>query len=73
MAGQVGVSGHYTIGDRAVLTAQAGIISDVPAGQTYGGFPGQPHRQSMRGYAALLKLPDLLRRLERLLDREEPK
>lgn len=73
MAGQVGVSGHYTVGDRAVLTAQAGIISDVPAGKTYGGFPGQPHRQSMRGYAALLKLPDLMRRLERLLDREEPK
>lgn len=73
MAGQVGVSGHLTVGDRAVLTAQTGVISDVPAGETWGGFPSRPHRDTLRGYAAMRRLPDLLKRIERLLDREEPK
>jgi UDP-3-O-[3-hydroxymyristoyl] glucosamine N-acyltransferase len=70
LAGQVGVSGHITIGAKAVITAQSGVISDVPAGVTWGGFPARPHRATMRGYAALAKLPDLLKRLERLLGGE---
>ncbi len=72
MAGQVGVSGHITIGDRVTLTAQTGVISDVPAGEVWGGFPSRPHRDTLRGYAAMRRLPDLLKRIERLLDREEP-
>ena len=70
MGGQVGVSGHHTIGARAILTAQAGVFSDIPAGETWGGYPARPQRQMLRGHAALAKLPDLLRRIERLLDRE---
>lgn len=70
MAGQVGVSGHHTIGARATLTAQAGVFSDIPAGEVWGGFPARPHRQMLRGHAAVSKLPDLLRKIERLLARE---
>lgn len=70
MAGQVGVSGHHTIGAKATLTAQAGVFSDIPAGEVWGGFPARPHRQMLRGHAAVSKLPDLLRRIERLLARE---
>ncbi|MBX3133107.1 MAG: UDP-3-O-(3-hydroxymyristoyl)glucosamine N-acyltransferase [Gemmatimonadaceae bacterium] len=71
MAGQVGVSGHVSVGDKATLTAQAGIISDVPSGEVWGGYPARPHKDSLRGYAALAKLPGLLKRLQRLLDRED--
>lgn len=70
MAGQVGVSGHVTVGSRAVLTAQTGVISDVPEGETWGGFPSRPHRETMRGYAAVSKLPELMKRIEKLLKRE---
>ncbi|MBX7118538.1 MAG: UDP-3-O-(3-hydroxymyristoyl)glucosamine N-acyltransferase [Gemmatimonadaceae bacterium] len=70
LAGQVGVSGHLTIGAKAVVTAQAGVINDVPAGQVYGGFPARPQKQVMRGYAAVARLPELLRRIEQLLKRE---
>ena len=70
MAGQVGVSGHTTVGDRVTLTAQAGIISDVPAGETWGGFPARPHRDAMRGYGAVAKLPDFMKRIERAMKRE---
>ncbi len=71
MAGQVGVAGHNTIGTRATLTAQAGVVSDVPAGETWGGFPARPHRQMLRGQAALSKLPELIRKVEQLLKRDE--
>lgn len=70
MAGQVGVSGHHTIGAKATLTAQAGVFSDIPGGEVWGGFPARPHRQMLRGHAAVSKLPDLLRKIERLLARE---
>ena len=69
-AGQVGVAGHHTIGARATLTAQAGVVSDVPAGETWGGFPARPHRQMLRGQAALSKLPELIRKIEQLLQRD---
>lgn len=72
LAGQVGISGHHTIGARATLTAQAGVVSDVPAGETWGGFPARPHRQMLRGQAAVYKLPDLIRKIEQLLKRDEP-
>lgn len=70
LAGQVGVGGHVTIGDRAMIAAQGGVTSDVPAGETWGGFPARPQKQVMRGYAAMRRLPDLIKRMERLLARE---
>jgi UDP-3-O-[3-hydroxymyristoyl] glucosamine N-acyltransferase len=74
MAGQVGVSGHVTIGDKVTLTAQTGVISDVPSGEMWGGFPSRPHRENMRGYAAVAKLPEFMKRVERFLKKdEEPK
>lgn len=68
LAGQVGVSGHLTIGAGARLGAQAGVISDVPAGETWSGYPARPHKESLRASAALMKLSNLLRRIEHLLD-----
>jgi UDP-3-O-[3-hydroxymyristoyl] glucosamine N-acyltransferase len=71
LAGQVGVAGHLTIGDRAIITAQSGVLKSVPPGETWGGFPSRPQKETMRGYAAVAKLPDLLKRLEALLAREK--
>lgn len=71
MAGQVGVSGHVTVGDRVTLTAQTGVITDVPSGETWGGFPSRPHRESLKGYAAISKLPEFMKRVERLLKKDE--
>jgi len=51
LGGQVGISGHLSIGAGAKLAARAGVITDVPAGETYGGFPAIPvrdwHRQTI--------------------------
>ena len=75
LAGQVGISGHHTIGKGARLAAQAGVFGDIPAGETWSGYPARPHREALRAQAALFKLPSLIRGLERLLagDREERK
>jgi UDP-3-O-[3-hydroxymyristoyl] glucosamine N-acyltransferase len=66
--GQVGISGHHTIGKGARLAAQAGVFGDIPAGETWSGYPARPHKEALRAQAALFKLPTLLRRIERLLD-----
>lgn len=67
MAGQSGVSGHVTIGDRVTLSAKTGVISDIPSGETWGGYPARPHRDQMRSYAALAKLPEWMKRVDRML------
>lgn len=67
LAGQVGVSGHHVIGDGARLAAQAGVFGDIPAGETWSGYPARPHREALRAQAALFKLPGMIRRLERLI------
>ena len=67
LAGQVGISGHHTIGKGARLAAQAGVFGDIPAGETWSGYPARPHREALRAQAAMFKLPSLLRALERLL------
>ncbi len=68
LLGQVGVAGHRTIGAGARLAAQAGVFGDIPAGETWSGYPARPHKEALRAQAALFKLPSLLRRIERLLD-----
>lgn len=70
LAGQVGVSGHHTVGAGAVLAAQAGVFGDIPAGETWSGYPARPHKEALRAHAALFKLAGLMRRIERLLERQ---
>lgn len=68
LAGQVGISGHHTIGDGVRLAAQAGVFGDIPAGETWSGYPARPHREALRAHAALFKLASLMKRIERLLE-----
>ncbi len=63
LAGQVGVAGHLTIGAGARIGGQAGVLRDVPAGATYSGMPARLHREVLRAQAALLRLPELARRV----------
>ena len=67
LAGQVGVSGHHTVGRGATLAAQAGVFGDIPAGETWSGYPARPHKEALRAQAALFRLAPLMRQLEKLL------
>ena len=66
LAGQVGLVGHIDIGDGARFGAQSGVTNDVPAGETYSGYPARPHRQWLREEGAVRALPDLVKRVREL-------
>ncbi|HKN66743.1 MAG TPA: UDP-3-O-(3-hydroxymyristoyl)glucosamine N-acyltransferase [Gemmatimonadaceae bacterium] len=68
IAGQVGISGHHTIGKGSTVAAQAGVFGDIPAGETWSGYPARPHKQALRAQAALFRLAPLMRQLEKLLN-----
>ncbi|HST07863.1 MAG TPA: UDP-3-O-(3-hydroxymyristoyl)glucosamine N-acyltransferase [Gemmatimonadaceae bacterium] len=73
LAGQAGISGHVLIGAGARVAAQAGVFGDIPAGETWSGYPARPHREALRASAALFKLAGMMRRLEKLLGEPEPR
>ena len=68
IAGQAGIGGHAALGDRARIGGQAGVFGDVPAGETWSGYPARPHRQSLRASAAILRLTEMVRSIERIVD-----
>jgi UDP-3-O-[3-hydroxymyristoyl] glucosamine N-acyltransferase len=56
LGGQVGIADHLTIGTEAMLAARAGVITDVPSGARWGGFPAGPAREWLRGATLLRRL-----------------
>ena len=70
LGGQAGVQGHIEIGAGAKVGGQAGVTASVPAGVTVSGYPARPHREALRAQAALFKLADFMKRVERLLAKE---
>src|SRR6266576_3580133 len=67
IAGQAGVSDHITIGRGARLLVQSGTIADIPADATYFGTLARPHREYLRGQAALYRLAKIIGDLEDLV------
>ncbi|MEL6654539.1 MAG: UDP-3-O-(3-hydroxymyristoyl)glucosamine N-acyltransferase [Bacteroidota bacterium] len=65
MWGQVGVNKDLTIGKGAQLYGKTGVMSSLEGGKTYLGMVATEARQKLREIAALHKLPDLLRKLDR--------
>jgi UDP-3-O-[3-hydroxymyristoyl] glucosamine N-acyltransferase len=70
LAGQAGIGGHAVLGNGARIGGQSGVFGDVPAGETWSGYPARPHRQSLRASAAVHRLADIIKKLERLVERE---
>jgi len=68
IAGQVGIVDHITIGRGARLLAQSGTIADIPAGATVFGTLARPHREYLRGQAALYRLATIVDKLEKLVE-----
>jgi UDP-3-O-[3-hydroxymyristoyl] glucosamine N-acyltransferase len=66
LAGQTGVAGHCTVGDGVILTAQSAVSHDVPPGKTLSGSPGFDNRIWLRAVTIFQRLPELLKRLDRL-------
>lgn len=56
MGGGAGLADHLTIGTGAKLAARSGLMSNVPAGEVWGGSPAQPMAEAMREIAMLRRL-----------------
>jgi UDP-3-O-[3-hydroxymyristoyl] glucosamine N-acyltransferase len=56
LAGAVGVAPHVTIGKGAVLAARSGVMSNIPPGETWGGYPARPRTEWLRQQATLARL-----------------
>jgi len=63
LGGKVAVKDNVTIGSGAVLAGNAAVHSNVPAGEIWGGYPARDAGDAMKEYAALRRLPALLKRL----------
>ncbi|MFC3070010.1 UDP-3-O-(3-hydroxymyristoyl)glucosamine N-acyltransferase [Phenylobacterium soli] len=53
LGGRVGIADHINVGAGARLGAASGVMKDVPAGETWGGFPARPMRVWLRETAWL--------------------
>ncbi len=56
LGGQVGIAGHLKVGMGTQISGKSGVISDVPAGQIYAGFPARPRKEFFRSMAILTRL-----------------
>jgi UDP-3-O-[3-hydroxymyristoyl] glucosamine N-acyltransferase len=66
LAGQSAVAGHCSLGDGVILTAQSAVSHDVPAGKMISGSPGFDNRVWLRAVTIFQRLPELLKRLDRV-------
>lgn len=67
VAGHAAIAGHIRIGDRARIGAKSGVLTAVPAGSDFSGFPARPHREFLRAQAALYRLSRITDELEALV------
>lgn len=66
LAGQVGIAGHCKVSDGAILTAQSAVSHDVPPGKIISGSPGFDNRVWLRAVTIFQRLPEMLKRLDRV-------
>lgn len=71
VGGQAGIADHLRLGRGARLAAKSLLIRDVPAGETWFGFPAGPSREFMRTVAVTRRLPELLAQVRELQKRIE--
>jgi UDP-3-O-[3-hydroxymyristoyl] glucosamine N-acyltransferase len=69
LAGQAGLVGHIKIGDGARVGAQGGVTKSIPAHTSVSGYPAREHSFSRKIYAALTRLPGIVREFRNLKKR----
>ncbi len=67
IGGQAGFVGHIKIADRTRVQAQSGIDKSITEpGKAVYGSPAMPYQKFLKSFSVFRRLPELLRRLERL-------
>lgn len=63
LAGQVGLAGHLKIGNKVTIGSKSGVMHNIPDGEQWLGIPAQPDKQAKRMMIAMMRLPDLLKKV----------
>ena len=66
IGGGCGIADHLNIGRGVRLAARSGVITDVPDGATWGGFPAKDLKSVFKEHLMLQRLPALSRALKSL-------
>jgi UDP-3-O-[3-hydroxymyristoyl] glucosamine N-acyltransferase len=66
VGGCVSISDHSTIGNRVQIGGRSAVFGEVPDGAVLLGMPARDPRETMRIWAALPKLPELLHIVKKL-------
>lgn len=66
IGGGAGIGDHLTIGDGARIGGRAGVTKNVPAGESWMGYPAQPLRRYIRGLYLQGQLERIWRRIREL-------
>ncbi len=66
LGGQAGIRDHVKLGKGVMAGARAGILHDIPDGQVVSGYPAISHKEWLRAQGIYSKLPEYIRRLQRL-------
>ncbi len=66
LGAQIGIRDHVKIGKGVMAVAQSGIGHDIPDKQIFSGSPAIPHKTWLRAQSIYSKLPEYIRRLQKL-------
>jgi UDP-3-O-[3-hydroxymyristoyl] glucosamine N-acyltransferase len=71
VGGAAGFIDHVQVGDRAKIGAMTLVTKDMPPGATWLGLPADEAQATLRQWASVRKLPELIRRLTKSLESGE--
>ncbi|MBC7189928.1 UDP-3-O-(3-hydroxymyristoyl)glucosamine N-acyltransferase [Candidatus Aerophobetes bacterium] len=66
LAGQVGIADHISIGSGSIVGAKSGVTRNVPPNTFVWGIPAREHLFQKKIMALTHRLPELLKRIQRL-------
>ncbi len=71
LGGSVGVADNIVIGARAVVAGRSGVMDNIPAGETWFGYPARPIRQVLRSVSAMDRLDEWMPFLRRKMKKNQ--
>jgi len=66
IAGKTGIVGHIEIGDDVIIGGRSSINKSLASGSIVSGTPAVPHRDALKVYATIPKLPEMRRQITQL-------
>ena len=67
-SGGVHALGHLKIADNVILSARAGVVQDVENSGMYGGYPLEPHRESIKTLMTIPQLKLIRKQVNKILN-----